>query len=192
MTGAGGALRGVEVGTRAVWAVLAALAAWLVWRHFRPAPIEREDLLPPVPPAGGAGAAPPPRQQAPAEGIVAGGLTTGVTAQLIVPAAGSRVYRGMFRSVFPAVVEVVNSLPSVQSVQIELVGDFFEYAGTSRLGVRTRLPRMSVLGGAVARLEVEVDSGNVNNVTFDFGQADAVFRVYVNGVQTQSTGFEVW
>ncbi len=190
------ALRGLELGTRAGYLVLAGFGVFLLWRIFGPKKTQGSiqevvPILPPIGPAG-AGDAPEPRNTAPPQGIAGGSLLSGVTAAIIDPSKDGRADRRALSSNFPATIEVVNVTRDVQSVQVEIVADFYEFAGGERRGIRTRFPARMVPGDHVERFEVLVDSGNFNGLTFEFGQATAVVQVYTNGVLTQSTSFEVW
>jgi hypothetical protein len=177
-----------------LYGVLAAVVVLFLWRKFSPKPIVRTEILDPLDPVDPSDPTNdgPPGQASEPEGIVAAGLLTRVTAQIIEPAKGSRVYRSLFRSTFPAVIEVVHEGGDVAQVQVEALIDFHEYAGTVRRNVRTLLPAVVMAPGDVHRFEVELESDNVNNLAFEVGQADAIARVFVNGVQTQATSFEVW
>lgn len=190
------ALRGLEAGTRAGWLVVAGVAVFILWRLFGPKKKEGSieevvPILPPIRPAQ-AGDAPEPTNTAEPQGIVAGSLLTAVVAQIIDPPQGGRADRRLLSSTFPATIEISNVTRSAQSVQVEVVIDFYEFAGGERIGVRTRFPSRSVAGGHVERLEVQLESDNVNNLAYEFGQANAVAKVYTNGKLTQATSFEVW
>jgi hypothetical protein len=189
-------LRGVEVGTKAGYLALAALGVYILWKVLGPKKREGdiEEIVPVLPSIGpaGSGDAPEPGNAAPPEGIVGGSLLSGVTAQIIAPAEGSRVYRGVLSSKFDATIEVVNVTREPQAVQVEVVADYYEFTGGERLRQRTRFPMRTVPGDTVQRFEVEIDSGNFNGLAAEFGQANAVALVYVNGKVTQSTSFEVW
>lgn len=190
------ALRGLEAGTKAGYLVLAGLGLLLLWRFLSPkrkgGTIEEVvPMQPAIPPAGPADA-PEPRNQAEPQGVVGGSLLSGVTAQIIDPAKDARVYRRPLSSGFAATIEVSNVTRSSQAVQIEAVLDFYELTGGERIGVRTRFPVRQVGADSIERFEVELDSGNFNGLTFEFGQANAVAKLYVNGNIVQSTSFEVW
>jgi hypothetical protein len=190
------ALRGLEAGTRAGWLVVAGVAVFIVWRLLSPKRkegdiVEVVPILPPVRPAT-SGDAPEPRNQAEPQGIVGGSLMTAVVAQIIDPPEGGRVYRRMLSAAFPATIELSSVMRDPTSVQIEVVLDFYELTGGERLGVRTRFPVRQIRGDGLERFEVQLDSGNVNNLAYEFGQANAVAKVYTNGILTQSTSFEVW
>jgi len=190
-------LRGVEIGTRAGWLVLAGLGAFLLWRLLRPKTSavgtieEQAPLLPPAPPAD-ASSPQEPRQATAPEGIAAGALVTTLRAVIVSPGKDARVDRAPLSSSYKATIEVVNQSSYSASAQIETVIDYYEFGGAERLGVRTRFPVVVVRPLGVERLEVEIDSGNFNSLTFEFGQADAVARVYTNGKLTQTTSFQVW
>jgi hypothetical protein len=189
-------LRGLEAGTRAGWLVVAGVGVLLLWRLFGPkrstGAIEEVVEVPdPVGPAG-AGDAPEPRNQAEPQGVVGGSLMSGITAQIVDPAQGGKVYRRAFSSSFPATIEVVSVMREAHGIQIEVVADYYEFAGAERRGIRTRFPTRQVPGDSVERFEVLIDSGNFNGLAYELGQANAVVRVLVNGIQTQSTAFEVW
>lgn len=189
-------LRGVEAGTRAGWLVVAGVAVFILWRLFGPkknqgAIEEVVPILDPIGPAG-AGDAPPPRNTAPPQGIVGGFLLSGVSASIIDPPKDGTVHRNALSSNFPATIEVVSVKRDPADVQIEVVADFYEFMGGERLGVRTRFPVRTVRGDTVERFEVLVDAGNFNGLAYEFGQALAVVRVFTNGVQTQSTSFDVF
>lgn len=183
--------RGLEAGTRAGWLLLAGLGAFLLWRMFRPRGVEVVPILPPAPPVD-SGSPPEPREAAPPEGIVAGGLVSSLRAQIVTPSRGGRADRRAFSAMFPVTIEVVNQSHEAQDAQVEVVIDFDEFMGGSRVGIRTLLPRERIPANSVRRLEVELDSGNVNGITYEFGQAYAAVVVRTNGKVTQATSFEVW
>jgi len=189
-------LRGIEIGTKAGYLVLAGFVVWVLWRMLAPKKKEGtiEEIVPILPPVRPAtsGDASAPTNEAEPQGIVGGFLLSGVTAQIIDPAKGARVYRGALSSNFPATIEVSNVTRQAQDVQIEVVIDYYEFAGGERLGQRTRFPVRTVRPDSIDRFEVQIDSGNFNSLTFEFGQANAVARVFTNGKITQSTSFEVW
>lgn len=190
------ALRTIEAGTKAGWLVLAGVAALVLWSFLKPKRREGEieeivPLLPPVGPAG-AGDAPEPRNQAEPQGVVGGSLLSAITAQIIDPPAGGKVYRNVLSSKYDATIEVVNVQRDAEPVIIEIVADYYEFAGSERLGVRTRFPGRLIPRESTQRFEVQIDSGNFNGLVGEFGQANAVVRVFVNGTQTQSTAYEVW
>jgi hypothetical protein len=189
-------LRGVETGTKAGWLVLAGVGLLLLWRFFQPKKREGTveevvPILPSVEPATPEDV-PEPTNIAPPQGIAAGALVSALRASIIDPSNGGRAYRNALSSNFPATIEVVNVSRTAEDGQIEVVADFYEFTGGERIGVRTRFPVRSFRAGSTERLEVELDSGNLNSLTFEFGQATAVVQVYTNGKLTQSTSFEVW
>lgn len=185
------ALRGVEAGARLGWVVVAGVAVLLLWRLFKPRGVTVTNLIPPAPP-NDASSPPEPRQQSAPQGVTAGGLVSSLRAQIVEPAEGGRADRRMLSSKFDATIEVVNQSNVAQSAQIRVVIDFDEFAGGSRVGIETLLPTISIPANGVRRLDVELESGNVNSLTYEFGQAYASARVFVNGKQTQGTSFEVW
>jgi hypothetical protein len=187
------ALRAVEIGTKAGYLILAAIAGWALWSFFRPAKITRDDVEAPTPPIvpNAPGQAPPPPQKAPPTGLEVGGLTAGISAAIIEPVDGGQVARKLFRAVFPATLELVNYTAATANIHVEAVGDFYEWVGGQRLGVRTLLGPFRIHPLQVSRLNVELDSGNVDAALFEFGKASAVYTVFASGRLTQSTTFTV-
>lgn len=195
MVSASKALHGIEVGTRAGYLVLFGAVAFVLWKILGPKSVKKTVIPPPVGPVAPTDPAGAPAGSTAGQedyGILAGGLVSKILARVIDPAKGQRVYRRTLRSVFPATIELVNDGTTIESVTVEAVVDVYEYTGGERLGIRTVLGPFPSAPRQVARYDVELDAGNVDSGVFEFGQGDAVVRVFVNGVQTQSTSFEVW
>lgn len=183
-------LRGVQVGTRAGWLLLAAVGGFLVWRYFSPAAQKKTDLLPPVPPSPDLGAPPDLPAETP-PGVSSGTHASAVTASIIDPGENGEVSRHPLRSTFPVTFQVANNSNDAQSVQLDVNCDFYEWTGGQRLGVHTLLNTERIPPRTVSQVKAELESGNTDMLLFEFGKATAVVQVYANGLMTQSTSFVV-
>jgi hypothetical protein len=187
-------IRGVEAGTKAGYLVLIAAGIYLLWSFIGPkGAVKKVTTVPKtIPPAGGgAEAGAPPEATDESQGIMAGGLAQGVTGQIIVPPKDGQVERGAFSSTFSATLELVNLKAVAESVFVEVVCDFYELTGGDRLGIRTTLGTQRLDARQVRRIDIEIETDNVNQLSFEFGQANAIVRLYINGQLAQTTSFYV-
>lgn len=185
-------LRGVEVGTRAGYLALAGIVVYFLYRTFAKKAVTETPVLPPIGPVKPSDPPPVPTAGGSDTGIVVGPLVSAVRARILVPADGARVYRPLFKSTFPAQIELVNDDTQAHTAQLEIVADFAELAGGERNGVRTMLGNFQVDARSSKRLSVEIESDNTNSGAYEFGQANATLAVFTNGKQTQATTAEVW
>jgi hypothetical protein len=185
-------LRALEAGTKIGYLALFGVAAWLIWRAFSKKGVVRIETPPDVGPVDSGAPPPPPEASGSDTGISSGGLSRGVHARILEPARDTRVYRNLLSSYFDAVIEVTNEFGEAKVVQIDVVGDFYELTGGSRLGIRTVFGPYTVSAGRVERFNVQIDSGNKNTGLYELGQANAILTTYVNNIQTSETSAEVW
>lgn len=125
-------------------------------------------------------------------GILAGALTSGVTAAIVSPSKGGRVYRRLLSSSAAITLEVANYTSAAQTVVVEVVASFKQIIGDDRPPVRTTIGPLTIYPKQVRRIDADMDTGNVNTGLFELGQGTAFVVVNVNGKATQSTSFEVW
>lgn len=184
-------VRVIEASTKAGYLVLAGLVAFVLWRMLRSREeTVRTDIVPRAPRAGQGDTEP--EEGSEPEGIVAGGLVTGVTAQIIEPPEGGETRRQLFSSKAPVQIEVKNRLQTAQPAQVEIIADYYEQLGSERLGIRTLLDTFMIGPGQVSRFETPMETDNVHTGLYELAQANAIVRVKVNGKLTQTTSFRVW
>lgn len=187
------ALRGLEVGTKAGYLVLAGVVVYALFRIFG----KREQRNIEVPPIADSDSPEVQGQQEPTaadkspEGIVFGGRIISLGCEIVDPPANGSVWRGALRSTFPATLELVNRSSEGQTAVVEVVGDFHELTGGTRDNVHSTLGPFELKAHEVRRVEVDVETGDLNQVAFEFGQANATFHVYVGGELAQVTYFYV-
>jgi hypothetical protein len=184
------ALKAWGLGIQSAYLMGGVIVAAVLWKLFANKAPSARSIPPPV---GGSKPEDPtyPTNQSEPEGIVSGNLQIAVTAQIISPPKDGEVGRRWLHSTFPVEIELASSSMHANLVDLEVVCDFYEFAGAERLGIRSALGSFDVMPGQVRRVSAQIDSGNFNQLSWEFGQALCIARVLVNGDLAQETSFNV-
>jgi hypothetical protein len=184
------ALKAWGLGIQTAYVAAGIIGAVVLWKLFGKKATTTRALPPPV---GGSSPEDPaaPSNRSDPEGIVSGNLQVAVTAQIISPPKDGEVSRRWLGSTFPVEIELASSSMHANLIDLEVVCDFYEFAGAERLGIRSALGNFDVAPGQVRRVSAQIDSGNFNQLSFEFGQALCIARVLVNGDLAQETSFNV-